>query len=112
MMKAAILETEKTTDIILKLFQPATQKESKAVSLFLLTISLLSSFLTLCIKVRESSWPQLQSSTSKGRGGGAAGAFPYGIHYCVAYLIFYHNFFGLSIWKRILLQFPRPMHTA
>ena len=69
-MKAAILETEKTTDIILKLFQPATQKESKAVSLFLLTISLLSSFLTLCIKVRESSWPQLQSSTSKGRGGG------------------------------------------
>ena len=37
-MKAAILETEKTTDIIFKLFQPATQKESKAVSLFLLTI--------------------------------------------------------------------------
>lgn len=61
--------TEKTTDIIFKLFQPATQKESKAVSLFLLTISLLSSFLTLCIKARESSWPQLQSSTSKGRGG-------------------------------------------
>ena len=26
--------TEKTTDIIFKLFQPATQKESKAVSLF------------------------------------------------------------------------------
>ena len=70
MMKAAILETEKTTDIILKLFQPATQKESKAVSLFLLTISIFSSFLTLCIKVRESSWPQLQSSASKGRGGG------------------------------------------
>ena len=40
MMKAAILETvqKKTTDIIFKLFQPATQKESKAVSLFLLTI--------------------------------------------------------------------------
>ena len=37
-MKAAILETEKTTDIILKLFQPATQKESKAVWLFSLTI--------------------------------------------------------------------------
>ena len=111
-MKAAILETVQKKQLILFLsyFSRLLKRKARQFRFFYRPFNFCPHSLHY-VSRRENHLGH-SCSLLRVRAGGAAGAFPYGIHYRVAYLIFYYNFFGLSTWKRILLQFPRPRHTA
>ena len=105
-MKAAILETVQKKQLILFLsyFSRLLKRKARQFRFFYWPFNFCAHSLHY-VSRRENHLGH-SCSLLRVRAGGAAGAFPYGIHYRVAYLIFYYNFFGLSIWKRILLQFP------
>lgn len=105
-MKAAILETVQKKQLILFLsyFSRLLKRKARQFGFFHWPFNFCPHSLHY-VSRRENHLGH-SCSLLRVRAGGAAGAFPYGIHYRVAYLIFYYNFFGLSIWKRILLQFP------